>query len=61
MTLCLLNTHDVIPAKAGIHLEMSPQPRGGSVMPCDLAACGNISGWTPAFAGVTPCLWGVCK
>ena len=33
------NNHGVIPAQAGIHPEM--------------AGCGTISGWAPAFAGVT--------
>jgi hypothetical protein len=38
-------THNVIPAQAGIQLEIKPPPPGGS---------GEISGWAPAFAGVTP-------
>ncbi len=61
MMLSPLNTLDVIPAKAGIHPEIDAQPQGGSVTPHDLAACGDISGWTPAFAGVTPWLWGAGK
>lgn len=35
---------DVAPAKAGAHPEMVVQS-------------GNLSGWIPAFAGMTPCLW----
>ena len=37
-----LHTHGVIPAKAGIHPEMSPYL--------------TIAGWAPAFAGVTSSL-----
>ena len=61
MMLNALNSLDVIPAKAGIHPEIDAQPQGGSDTLHDLAACCDISGWTPAFAGVTPWLRGACK
>jgi hypothetical protein len=53
MNSCCLPTHDVIPAKAGIHLEIAERPQGGAVKSRDLAASEYISGWIPAFAGMT--------
>jgi hypothetical protein len=59
---CTFHTHGVIPAQAGIHLEIARQPQGGTVDPYGSLPYRDISGWTPAFAGVTPSLWtAICK
>ncbi len=48
MSLLSIHNHDVIPAQAGIHPEITPRPQGSAAV--------TISGWTPACAGATPSL-----
>ncbi|MNR57946.1 hypothetical protein D3C85_1788220 [compost metagenome] len=51
MILSTLLTLDVTPAQAGVHPEICPLPQGGY---SDHLGWGAISGWIPAFAGMTP-------
>ncbi len=53
--LLSINNHGVIPAQTGIHLEIAPQPQGGAIWRNDLLKGRDISGWIPAFAGMTSC------